>query len=98
MPSRSQAGLQIGMFGPEAAPANPFRARASEREPKTSDTSGPSGTSLSASAYLQLSLENKLRRALDVNGSPEYVLIWKHWDMPLGLPICALRESSDRPG
>lgn len=28
---------------------------------------------------------------MDVNGSPEYVLTWKHWDMPSGPPICALR-------
>lgn len=30
---------------------------------------------------------------LDVNGSPEYVLTWKHWDMSAGEPICALRAS-----
>jgi len=28
---------------------------------------------------------------MDVNGSPEYALTWKHWDMPSGPPICALR-------
>jgi len=28
---------------------------------------------------------------MDVNGSPEYALTWKVWDMPAGLPICALR-------
>jgi hypothetical protein len=28
---------------------------------------------------------------MDVNGSPEYALTWKHWDMPAGPPICALR-------
>ena len=26
-----------------------------------------------------------------MNGSPEYELTWKQWDMPAGLPICALR-------
>lgn len=30
------------------------------------------------------------------NGSPEYVLIWKAWDMPAGPPICALRASARR--
>jgi hypothetical protein len=31
-----------------------------------------------------------------VNGSPEYELTWKHWDMPAGPPICALRASARR--
>lgn len=30
---------------------------------------------------------------MDVNGSPEYELTWKEWDMPAGVPICALRAS-----
>src|SRR5690606_2873325 len=29
-------------------------------------------------------------------GSPEYALTWKHWDMPSGPPICALRASGRR--
>jgi hypothetical protein len=33
---------------------------------------------------------------MGVNGSQEYALIWKHWDMPAGLPICALRASARR--
>jgi hypothetical protein len=33
---------------------------------------------------------------MDVNGSPEFALTWKHWDMPAGLPICALRASPRR--
>jgi hypothetical protein len=33
---------------------------------------------------------------MDVNGSPEYALTWKEWDMPAGLPICALRASARR--
>jgi hypothetical protein len=37
-----------------------------------------------------------LRAALDVNGSPEYGLTWKHWDIPSGPPICALRASGRR--
>ena len=28
---------------------------------------------------------------MDVNGSPEYELTWKHWDMPAGSLICRLR-------
>jgi hypothetical protein len=33
---------------------------------------------------------------MDVNGSPEYALTWKAWDMPSGPPICALRASARR--
>jgi hypothetical protein len=29
-------------------------------------------------------------------GSPEYALTWKHWDMPSGPAICALRASGRR--
>src|SRR5690606_36873055 len=32
----------------------------------------------------------------DVNGSLEYGLTWKRWDMPSGPPICALRASARR--
>lgn len=62
----------------------------------TNDTSGPLFTASSPSARLQSSLENRLRARLDANGSPEYALIWKHWDMLSGLPICALRASARR--
>ena len=33
---------------------------------------------------------------MGVDGSPEYALTWKHWDMPSGPPICALRASGRR--
>jgi hypothetical protein len=33
---------------------------------------------------------------MDVNGSLEYELIWKEWDMRSGPPICALRGSARR--
>lgn len=54
-------------------------------------TYGPLFANLSPSAALQKSLENRLRRNLAGTGSPEFVLIWKHWDTRLGAPICALR-------
>ena len=62
----------------------------------TPGTSGPSFDASSPSAVLQRSLESRLRAALDVNGSPEYALTWKHWDMLSGPPICALRASGRR--
>ena len=90
-PSNLLAGIQLEMFGAGVAPANPFRAQDANGEQTTSDTYGPSGTNLSRSTALQLSLENKLHQALGVNGSPEYALTWRGWDMQSGPPICALR-------
>jgi len=92
----SRADLQLPMFGPDHAPVNRFRAPASGQEKPTSGISGPSGNVSSRSADLQLSLENRLRARMDVNGSPEYALTWSQWDMPWGLPICALRASRRR--
>src|SRR5690606_1479281 len=71
-------------------------ARANSKGQKTSGTCGRSSTDSSPSAILQSSLENRLQARLDVNGSPEYALTWKHWDMPSGPPICALRASARR--
>ena len=48
------------------------------------------------SDQLQMRLEKCLRANLDVNGSPEYALTWKRWDMQSGPPICALRASARR--
>jgi hypothetical protein len=61
-----------------------------------SGTFGPLFDGLSKSAALQSSLESRLRARLDVHGSPEYVLTWKSWGMPVGPPICALRASQRR--
>ncbi len=55
------------------------------------DTYGRNFDASSPSASLQSSLESRLRARLDVNGSLEYVLTWKHWAMSSGPQICALR-------
>ena len=73
-----------------------FRARASARATPTSVTFGPLFTISSPSAALQRCLESRLRARMDVNGSPEFALTWKSWDMPAGEPICALRASGRR--
>lgn len=75
-----------------------FRARESDRGTPTSATFGPLFTVLSPSVVLQRCLESRLRARMDVNGSPEFVLTWKTWDMPSGEPICALRASERRTG
>ena len=50
----------------------------------------------SASANLSSSLESRLRARLEGRGSTMYKLTWKHWDMPSGRRICALRASAPR--
>jgi len=83
-------------FGPEVALASHSPKPANAKEPPTSGTCGRSSSASSRSAALQRSLASKLEAAMDVNGSPEYVLTWKHWDMQSGPPICALRARQRR--
>ena len=95
-PCNWQDGRQMLLFGPEAALANRFRAPESEGGTPTSDTSGPLGSDLSASAALQSSLASRLHQRMDSNGSMEYSLTWKTRVTPAGRPICALRASGRR--
>lgn len=87
----SPDGRMTDLHGREVARASPSAPPASVKARRTKDTSGPSCVISSPSADLQRSLENRLRARTDVNGSLEYVLIWKHWTMQSGPPICALR-------
>ena len=90
-PSISPDGPQTSPCGPSHVPVSRFRALDADRELPTTVTSGLLFSSSSPSYDLQCCLESSLRATLDVNGSPEYALTWKLWDMPAGLPICALR-------
>jgi len=94
--SRSPDGPKIEKYGPDPVPVSRFRAPDKNGALRTSVTFGQCFAVSLRSAVLQRSLENRLRARLDVNGSPEYVLTWKHWDMPAGRPICALRASRRR--
>ena len=82
--------------GPARPPANHSAPQENAKAPTTSATSGQHGTNSSRSAALQSCLENRLRALTDGAGSTLYALKWKHWDMPSGLPICALRASVRR--
>jgi hypothetical protein len=93
-PFNSQVCQMDLLAGLDHAHANRFRAQDSEREKLMSGTCGQSGSVSLRSANLQSSLENRLRARMDVNGSPEYSLTWKHWAMPSREPICALRASA----
>lgn len=77
-------------------PAYSAAAVAGTNGSPTVATSGPSSDASSPSAALQSSLESRLRARMDGLGSPLFVLTWKHWDMPSGPPICAVRASAPR--
>ena len=62
----------------------------------TRDTYGLSGAGSLTSAALQSSLESRLHQRLGENGSPEYKLTSKQWDMTPLAPIYALRASAHR--
>ena len=89
--------------GPTTAPSRPDHAlaslsaaQASEKGLLTSGTFGHTGSTSSRSAALATSLENRLRAKTDGLGSTLYKLTWKHWDLPSGRQICALRASVRR--
>ena len=90
-PCVSPDGPMIEQSGPAPVRVSRFRALDNGKDMPINDTCGPLFAASSPSAALQRALENRLRARMDVNGSPEYELIWKPWDMPAGPPICALR-------
>lgn len=96
----TRLGLQDGQTdnrsGQPLSPASRFQQQERGSGQTTIGTSGQSFESLSRSASLQLSLESRLRPQLAGLGSDLYALTWKHWDIPLGPPICALRASGLR--
>src|SRR5690606_20761939 len=96
MPSVSQDGPTAGPYGPDPALASLTPRQALEKGMTTRGPYGGRGDGSSTSVDLQLSLASKLRQKLDVNGSLEYALTWKQWDMLSGPPICALRASARR--
>lgn len=59
-------------------------------------TSGPSGAASLRSVALQELLASRLRLKTEKFGSILYRLTWKHWDLPSGRRICALRASAAR--
>jgi hypothetical protein len=84
------------LFGQDHARASRSATPGSDGASLTSGTCGPSSRGSSPSVGPQLLLESRLRLLLDVDGSPEYALTWKRWDMSSSPPICALRASARR--
>jgi hypothetical protein len=69
---------------------------AKEKERKMNDICGQNGAVSLASVNLQSCLENRLQAQMGDTGSIMFRLTWKHWDMPSGRRICALRASALR--
>src|SRR5690606_37661369 len=96
MHSGSPDGPTTGPYGPDPALASLTPRQALEAGMTTRGPYGGHGGGSSTSGDLQLSLASRLHQKLDVNGSPEYELTWKRWDMSSGPPICRLRASARR--
>lgn len=92
-PCDSQDGRTTDLFGREVAPASHSLLREKSVALKTNAIFGPPGFASFKSADLQRSLENRLRAALDTNGSPEFTLKWKRRLIRSGRWIYALRAS-----
>jgi hypothetical protein len=95
-PSNSQGGLQMSLPGLGAARVSRSARPERGEESTTQGTSGLSSSASLRSVNLQLSLENRLRVALEGRGSQEYELTWKRWDMESGPSILAQRASQHR--
>lgn len=93
MRSVSLGGTTSAPFALEAAHANRSLVLAKAKAKRTKGTSGPCSATSSRSANLQSRLASRLQARLGVDGSPEFALTWKDWDMLSGPPICALRAS-----
>jgi hypothetical protein len=95
-PSVLQDGPTTVLFGRDPVLASLSARQAEERGLLTSGTSGHIGTTSSASASLQSSLESRLQAATASAGSTLYALTWKPRATPSGRQICALRASARR--
>lgn len=94
--SRWPDGQTMPRCGPAAVRANHSQRQDAERDSMTSATCGRTGMQPFGTTDLQSSLESRLRVLTADVGSPLFVLKWKHWDIPLGVQICALRASVPR--
>lgn len=86
----------VSLFGPEVARASLSARQAKAAGLLTSGTCGRPGTTSSASAALQSSLESRLRALLPVSGSTLYKMTWKGWATPSGRFRSRLRASALR--
>jgi len=89
-------GPRIDLFGRAVAPASPLAQPVQGGALPTSVTSGPPGSTSSASAALQLSLANRLKQRLTTDGSTLFNLTWREKVTPAGRLVSLLRASGRR--
>ena len=96
LPSPSQGGQQLDLFGQPLSPASPSPQRGKGKAKKTSGISGPCSFASLQSADLGRSMANRLQALMGCDGSMEYSLTWKRRATPAGRRILALRASGRR--
>jgi hypothetical protein len=92
----NQDGQTTDLFGQVVAPASPLALQAPAKVSTMSAICGPSGSNLSSSASLTLSLANKLKAQLNTDGSILFKMTWNEKVTALGLPVSLLRASVRR--
>jgi|ERR1700722_214346 len=95
-PYASPDGPTTVLSGPAPVPVKASRSRAKRKALPTSDIFGQTGSGLSPSAALALSLASNLRRKTHLLGSTLFNLTWKVRITPAGRSIFALRASARR--
>ncbi len=93
-PPASLDGPMTTSCGPEVAPASRSVAQAGEAHSLTAVTCGLFGTTSSASANLQSSLESRLKARLHGLGSISFKLTWRPLVTPSGRAYFLLRASA----
>lgn len=96
MPFALPDGATTDLFGQVPVRANLSARQAKDLGLLMSGTSGRRGTTSSASAALQSSLESRLRARTQTLGSTLYTLTWKPWVTPSGQSRSRLRASVRR--
>lgn len=87
-------GVMTNQSGQVLAHASHLVVPETKKENQTNATSGPSGSTSSASAALQRSLENKLRARLPMGGLTMFIKGWKPKVTPSGRQYCQLAVSA----
>lgn len=96
LPCDSPDGQTSGQSGLAPAPVSRSAKRAKGKAKRTTAIYGLNFFASSPSNDLQSFLASKSRQTMGEFGSPEYVLIWRQWDMESGPPICAVRARRRR--
>jgi len=89
-------GPRTDLFGRAVAPANPSAQPVPGGALQTSVTSGPPGSTSSASANLTLSLVSRLKQRLTTGGSTLFKLTWREKVTPAGRLVYRLAASARR--